>query len=168
MQPRRLESAVEVHVEELEDERIGRASAAWPGPLDRKLQITDGAQECNWVAEARRVQCRLAVLAKQPSGEAVHRAALAAQPRRRLRVEDLIGPHHARVEGGDGLTEHRRAAPLPREDDDELGGPRGGLAAHICAYIYPCGGMPMGMPDTPGALWNRLADGTLGCVACAR
>ena len=24
------------------------------------------------------------------------------------------------MEGGDGLTEHRRAAPLPREDDDEL------------------------------------------------
>ena len=120
MQPGLLKPANEVPVEQLEDECIGRTCAPTLRPLDCELELADGAEECDWVFEPRRVQRCLAVLTQQPPREAVLRAALSAKPGRVRDMEYLVGPRNTWV-GRNGLAEHRRAAPLPRDDHDEVG-----------------------------------------------
>ena len=97
---------MEVPVEQLEDDCIGRTFAPTLGPLNRELELADGAEERDWMSEPRRVQRCLPVLTQQPPREAVLRATLSAKPGRGCYVEYLVGPRNTWV-GRNGLAEHR-------------------------------------------------------------
>ena len=55
MQPGLVEPAMEVPVEQLEDDCIGRTFAPTLGPLNRELELADGAEERDGMFKPRRV-----------------------------------------------------------------------------------------------------------------